>query len=595
MLRELRIENLLLIERAELRLGEGLNAITGETGAGKTVLAHSLDLLMGGKARAQIVRPGAEEAWVEGVFDLPAGPAARSPSWPSSPSGCPRAPRRSSSAAGSRPAGRTSAFVAGRAATAADLKLLGGAPARLLRPARAPQADDRLGPAGDPRRLRRRRAPGAARALPRGPPRVPSRLARRAGRAARARGLARARPRPLPLRALRDRGGRRPTRTSASATGGRARAAAPRRGPARGGGRRPRRRWPGPTRTAAARPAALAQAESRLAGARPASTPASTRSPSGSPRCAVELGDVGAELRDYAEGVEADPARAGGGRGAARGARPAAAQARRQRRVGARARRALPRGDRAARGRRGARRRGSRRRWPRRSAPRASWARSSAPARAKAAAPLEERGRRRARPSWRWTAPRLEVVLEPHPDGFGAAGARDGRAAGRARTPGSSRRRSRDAASGGELSRVMLALSGLGRAASAGDARLRRDRRRDRRQHGAGRSASGCGRSATSGRSSASPTCRRSPRSPTSISGSRRTSPAAQPSPAVERLDGEERGRRDRPHARRRERRRGRHPPRPRAARRPEGCTGAPPPWRGAGPRDENLVALAGR
>ena len=58
MLRELRIENLLLIEKAELRLGEGLNAITGETGAGKTVLAHSLDLLMGGKARPQIVRPG---------------------------------------------------------------------------------------------------------------------------------------------------------------------------------------------------------------------------------------------------------------------------------------------------------------------------------------------------------------------------------------------------------------------------------------------------------------------------------------------------------------------------------------------------------
>ena len=73
MLRELRIENLLLIERAELRLGEGLNAITGETGAGKTVLAHSLDLLMGGKARPRIVRPGAEEAWVEGVFDLPQG------------------------------------------------------------------------------------------------------------------------------------------------------------------------------------------------------------------------------------------------------------------------------------------------------------------------------------------------------------------------------------------------------------------------------------------------------------------------------------------------------------------------------------------
>ena len=73
MLHELRIENLLLIERAELRFGAGLNAITGETGAGKTMLAHSLDLLMGGKARPQIVRPGAEEAYVEGVFALPDG------------------------------------------------------------------------------------------------------------------------------------------------------------------------------------------------------------------------------------------------------------------------------------------------------------------------------------------------------------------------------------------------------------------------------------------------------------------------------------------------------------------------------------------
>jgi DNA repair ATPase RecN len=72
MLRELRIENLLLIERAELRLGEGLNAITGETGAGKTVLAHSLDLLLGGRPRSAVVRPGAEEAWIEGTFDLPA-------------------------------------------------------------------------------------------------------------------------------------------------------------------------------------------------------------------------------------------------------------------------------------------------------------------------------------------------------------------------------------------------------------------------------------------------------------------------------------------------------------------------------------------
>jgi DNA repair protein RecN (Recombination protein N) len=124
-LRELRIENLLLIEQAELRLGEGLNAITGETGAGKTVLAHSLDLLMGGKARPQIVRPGAEEAWVEGVFDLPAGLLAE----PEMVEVAERLPDRAEEVVLGRrisAGGRTSAFVGGRAATASDLKLLGG-------------------------------------------------------------------------------------------------------------------------------------------------------------------------------------------------------------------------------------------------------------------------------------------------------------------------------------------------------------------------------------------------------------------------------------------------------------------------------------
>src|SRR6476619_1611041 len=71
MLHELRVENLLLIERAELRLGPGLNVLTGETGAGKTVFASALDLLLGGRSRSGIVRPGAREAYVEGVFDLP--------------------------------------------------------------------------------------------------------------------------------------------------------------------------------------------------------------------------------------------------------------------------------------------------------------------------------------------------------------------------------------------------------------------------------------------------------------------------------------------------------------------------------------------
>src|ERR1700683_400225 len=67
-LQELSVENLLLIEQAQLRLAPGLNVITGETGAGKTVLAHALDLLLGGRARQGIVRPGAAEAYVEGTF-----------------------------------------------------------------------------------------------------------------------------------------------------------------------------------------------------------------------------------------------------------------------------------------------------------------------------------------------------------------------------------------------------------------------------------------------------------------------------------------------------------------------------------------------
>ncbi|HEY1355668.1 MAG TPA: DNA repair protein RecN [Solirubrobacterales bacterium] len=125
MLRELRIENLLLIERAELRLGPGLNAITGETGAGKTILAHSLDLLMGGRARPQIVRPGAEEAWVEGCFDIPDGLLDE----PEMTELAARMPDGADEVVlGRRVAasGRTAAFVGGRAASAADLRLLGG-------------------------------------------------------------------------------------------------------------------------------------------------------------------------------------------------------------------------------------------------------------------------------------------------------------------------------------------------------------------------------------------------------------------------------------------------------------------------------------
>jgi DNA repair protein RecN (Recombination protein N) len=116
---ELRVENLLLIERAELRLGPGLTVLTGETGAGKTVLAHALDLLLGGRARAGIVRPGAAEAYVEGVFELPeALRAALGERLPPDAEELVLARRVSAE-------GRTRAYLGGRSATVADLRDVG--------------------------------------------------------------------------------------------------------------------------------------------------------------------------------------------------------------------------------------------------------------------------------------------------------------------------------------------------------------------------------------------------------------------------------------------------------------------------------------
>ena len=78
MLVELVIRDLALIERAELALGAGLNVITGETGAGKSLLVGALELLIGTKPKAGIVRTGAERAGVEGRFVLPGGAASAS-------------------------------------------------------------------------------------------------------------------------------------------------------------------------------------------------------------------------------------------------------------------------------------------------------------------------------------------------------------------------------------------------------------------------------------------------------------------------------------------------------------------------------------
>ena len=118
MLTELRVENLLLIERAELRLAPGLNVLTGETGAGKTVLAHALDLLLGGRAKPGIVRPGAAEAYVEGVFELPA--RLRDELGERLPAGADEVVLARRIGAD----GRTRALVNGRSATLADLREL---------------------------------------------------------------------------------------------------------------------------------------------------------------------------------------------------------------------------------------------------------------------------------------------------------------------------------------------------------------------------------------------------------------------------------------------------------------------------------------
>ena len=127
MLQELRVENLLLIDRAELRLAPGLNVVTGETGAGKTLLAQALDLLLGGRAGSGVVRGGAAEAYVEGVFSIP-------PEWDSHPPSphhqldiLPTDAEDIVLARRVWPDGRTRAYVCGRSATVGDLRELGGA------------------------------------------------------------------------------------------------------------------------------------------------------------------------------------------------------------------------------------------------------------------------------------------------------------------------------------------------------------------------------------------------------------------------------------------------------------------------------------
>ncbi len=460
MLRELRIENLLLIEKAELRLGEGLNAITGETGAGKTVLAHSLDLLMGGKARPQIVRPGAAEAWVEGVFDLPAGLLEES----ELAEVAARLPEDAEEIVLGRrvsASGRTAAFLAGRAATAAELRLLGG---RLLAfygqhehrklTISSAQMEVLDGFAGAEHLKLRERYREAHRECGRLEAEL-TELRERDGSRERDLDLFRyelseieeVTPDPaeeVELASERERL-RHAEGLREAASGARAGAI-------------------GTEEDGGGAASALAQAEALLQGAAgiDPELDAIGERLSG---LAVELGDVAGELRGYLEGIDADPERL-----AAVEERLEAIERLKRKHGGsvesvlAHAERCRAEIERLA---------GAGERWAEAEAAlaeaeatRAELGAQLSKARARAASPLRERV---AEELERLAMPGavLEVALEPHAGGFGPNGAESVELR-LAPNPGLEPAPLRDAASGGELSRVMLALTGLGAGGSAG-------------------------------------------------------------------------------------------------------------------------------
>src|SRR5579871_6784690 len=77
MLRHLRVTNFAVISNVELELGAGLVVLTGETGAGKSLIVEAVNLLRGGRASADIPRAGADEAVVEAIVEVPADLRAR--------------------------------------------------------------------------------------------------------------------------------------------------------------------------------------------------------------------------------------------------------------------------------------------------------------------------------------------------------------------------------------------------------------------------------------------------------------------------------------------------------------------------------------
>jgi len=68
-LAELRLENYAVVDNVAIEFAPGLNLLTGETGAGKSILIDAFGLLLGEKASAEVIRTGAERAVVVGVFE----------------------------------------------------------------------------------------------------------------------------------------------------------------------------------------------------------------------------------------------------------------------------------------------------------------------------------------------------------------------------------------------------------------------------------------------------------------------------------------------------------------------------------------------